>query len=495
MHFLSVSAAWRAAVWRPTSLCRTTFVPESLPLVYFLPSLLSLLLLLSSFLLTATATDMYLTHQHDDREDSPLTSKIVSIIVIGAGLIGPRHAEHVSTRPNTRLFAIVDHSAKGPSVAARFAVPLFKDLNELFDHCERRGTPLPDAAIIATPNHTHVPLGLALALRGIHLLVEKPLSPSAVDLKTLIEYCKQQNVKLLVGHHRRFNPYIITCKANLPKLGQVVAVQGTWTLRKPDSYFEEKAWRSSAELGGGALLINLIHDLDNLQYLFGPVERVYAELLMKQRAAGTNCEKAVDEGAVLTLRFANGICGTFLCSDNVVSPFLFESGTGENPTIPYNEEVAGFYRIFGSHGTLSVPDFKFYHQHNQKDRSWLSPVEQDQVKMAFEVQRDFEREQDDEDVVMFGIPTPSPSPNTKDGAMMYKPSHSSEKPKPFDLQVDHFVNLILGKEQEVQCSGEDALRALLCIEAVSKSIESGLPQMVPSIDTISPHSLAQCGSN
>lgn len=415
------------------------------------------------------------------------SNKTVSIIVIGAGLIGPRHAEHVVNRPNAQLYAIIDHSAKGPSVASRFNVPLYKDLDEMFQYCDQYNVKYPDAAIIATPNHTHVPLGLRLASKGVHLLVEKPLSPNAQDSKTLIEFCKKQNVKLLIGHHRRFNPYIITCKENLPKLGQVVAVQGTWTLRKPDSYFQEKPWRSSKELGGGALLINLIHDLDNLQYLFGPVEKVYAELLMKQRARGGNitCTEAVDEGAVLTLRFANGICGTFLCSDNVVSPFLFESGTGENPTVPFNDEVAGFYRIFGSHGTLSVPDFKLYHQYNQSDRSWLSPVEDTQVKMAFEVQKEIEVEEE-EDVVMFGIPTPSPSPNTKDDALFkhHGGTISSEKPKPFDLQVDHFVNLILGKEHEVKCSGEDALRALLCIEAVSKSIETGLPQVVPSIDEI-----------
>ncbi|CAH2352341.1 hypothetical protein CLIB1423_06S04192 [[Candida] railenensis] len=409
----------------------------------------------------------------------------VSIIVIGAGLIGPRHAEHVVNRPNTSLFAIVDHSAKGPSVAQRFQVPLYKDLNELFEYCDKYNVKYPDAAIIATPNHTHVPLGLHLASKGIHLLVEKPLSPNAQDSKTLIEFCKEKNVKLLIGHHRRFNPYIITCKENLPKLGQVVAVQGTWTLCKPDSYFEEKPWRSSQTLGGGALLINLIHDLDNLQYLFGPVEKVYAELLMKQRAQrGSDVNAAVDEGAVLTLRFANGICGTFLCSDNVVSPFSFESGTGENPTIPFNDEVAGFYRIFGSHGTLSVPDFKLYHQHNQPVRSWLNPVEEHQVKMAFEVQKEIEVEEQD-DVVMFGIATPDNSPNTKEDNLFSHHSHvSSEKPKPFDLQVDHFVNLILGKETEVKCSGEDALRALLCIEAVGKSIETGLPQVVPSIDDI-----------
>lgn len=409
----------------------------------------------------------------------------VSIIVIGAGLIGPRHASHVVNRPNARLYAIVDHSAKGPSVAESFGVPLYKNLTEMFEYCDAYNVKYPDAAIIATPNHTHVPLGLHLASKGVHLLVEKPLSPNASDSKTLIDYCNSVNVKLLVGHHRRFNPYIISTKENLSKLGQVIAVQGTWTLRKPDDYFEEKPWRSSKALGGGALLINLIHDLDNLQYLFGPVQRVYAELLLKQRASQLleeSYHEAVDEGAVLTLRFANGICGTFICSDNVTSPFLFEAGTGENPTVPFNETAAGFYRVFGSHGTLSVPDLQLYHQNQESSRSWLNPVQDEQLKMHHELRREVEEE---EDQIMFGMPTPSPSPNMKDGNLLFNKSKNSlEKPKPFDLQLDHFVNLVLGKELVVKCSGEDALRALLCIEAVKQSIETGLPQVVPSIDDI-----------
>ncbi|ABN68613.2 myoinositol oxidoreductase, partial [Scheffersomyces stipitis CBS 6054] len=358
----------------------------------------------------------------------------ISFIVIGAGLIGPRHAAHIVSRPDCKLFAIVDHSAKGPKVAQQYNSLLFKNLNEMFVYCDSNSVPYPQAAIIATPNHTHVTLGMELASRGIHLLVEKPLAPNAHDCMTLIQYCYYKNVKLLVGHHRRFNPYIITTKNNLDKLGRLVAMQGTWTLCKPPSYFLEKPWRSSIELGGGTLLINLIHDLDLLQYLMGPIEKVYAELLSKQRL-----DRFGNEGAALTIKFASGCVGTFICSDNVTSPFSFEVGTGENPTVPFNDSISGFYRIFGSHGTISVPDLKLYHQYEEGGNA---PADDSPIHRYV------------------------------------------EKPKPFDLQLDHFVNLLKGDETEVKCSGEDAIRALLCIEAVTKSIETGMPQYVESIDTI-----------
>lgn len=420
---------------------------------------------------------------------------MISFIVIGAGLIGPRHASHIMQRLDCSLFAIVDHSAKGPSVANDFNTLLFKNLQQLYDYCELNGFPYPTAAIVATPNHTHLEMGLSLASKGIHILVEKPLAPSPEDCKTLITYCNLQNVKLLVGHHRRFNPYIVATKDNLFKLGKLIAIQGTWTLKKPIDYFLEKPWRSSVDLGGGTLLINLIHDLDLLQYLIGPIERVYAELLTKQRTnlnenpqAGD--DEIVDEGAALTIRFENGCCGTFVCSDNVTSPFSFEAGTGENPTIPFNESIAGFYRIFGNSGTLSVPDLKLYHQNNlpESKRSWLHPVTEEQIKMNHEIDvksKGFNpNDQLQENV--FGLPSPPSSldPNDQSPIHHSQPSKSFEKPKPFDLQLDHFVNLINETELTSKCSGDDALRALLCINAVLKSIKTGLPQLVESIDSV-----------
>lgn len=416
----------------------------------------------------------------------------LSFIVIGAGLIGPRHASHIKERQDCDLFAIVDHSVKGPEVAERFDTRHFSNLQQLFDYCDTHCIPYPHAAIVATPNHTHLHMGLELASRGIHILMEKPLAPSASDCKTLVAYCKLRQVHLLIGHHRRFNPYIITTRENLHRLGRVVAIQGSWTLCKPPSYFLEKPWRSLVELGGGSLLINLIHDLDLLQYLMGPIEKVYAELMTKQRI-DLHAGELVDEGAALTLKFRNGCVGTFICADNVTSPFSFELGTGENPNIPFND-VSGFYRIFGSHGTLSIPDLKLYHQHDyghdlsdnsmrgnaQDQRSWLKPLQCDQITINYDSIVKQQHENDASSIMEeeSGLGTPSPSPEYKNPIMR------QEKPQPFQLQLNHFVNLIRGTETEVQCTGEDAALALLCIDAVLASIKTGLPQFVQNLEHV-----------
>jgi len=118
----------------------------------------------------------------------------------------------------------------------------------------------------------------------------------------VVEAAKGEGVELLVGHHRRFNPYLLAAKKALDEksLGRVIAVQGTWCLKKPDGYFNGAGeWRRSGE-SGGVVLINLIHEVDLLQYLLGPI--VFVSALATVKTRGFEAE----EGAAILLRFERG---------------------------------------------------------------------------------------------------------------------------------------------------------------------------------------------
>ena len=82
-------------------------------------------------------------------------------------------------------------------------------------------------------------------------------------------------VPVLVGHHRRHNPRIKAVREMIAKgqIGQLTAVVGLWLLKKPDSYFDV-AWRR--EPGGGPILINLVHDIDDLRFICGEIVEVQA---------------------------------------------------------------------------------------------------------------------------------------------------------------------------------------------------------------------------
>lgn len=353
-----------------------------------------------------------------------------SVIIIGAGLIGPRHAQSVLANPSTTLLALIDPSPAAKTTASTLQTAYFPSLDALLNS----SLPKPDAAIVCTPNHTHVPIAKDLLSNNIHILLEKPISTTIDTGKSLLRTLRtpeNSHLKLLVGHHRRFNPYVQRTKQLLESgsLGRILAVNGLWTIFKPDSYFSTPGseWRRSRSGGGGGgvIPINLVHDIDIMHFLFGPITRIHAEGTLPQRA---NPPHEVEEGAAITLRFASGVVGTFLVCDATPSPYNFEAGSGENPLVPRVTDGADFYRIFGTQASLSVPDMTRWSYDGCVEKSWAMPLK----KERFEV----------------------------------------EETTPFDLQLGHFVD-VLTKDVRPSCSGEEGLRALVVCQGVREALESG----------------------
>ncbi|KAK3110685.1 hypothetical protein LTR53_014772 [Teratosphaeriaceae sp. CCFEE 6253] len=345
----------------------------------------------------------------------------ITIAIVGTGLIGPRHAKSVLACPDARLLCVVDPSPHAGPIAQDLGVTLYVSIEEMLR------TNRPDAAIVCTPNSTHVDLSVALLTAGVHVLVEKPIATSGASAQHLIDVAQVSERQLLVGHHRRFNPYVTATKRALAEsaIGRVIAVSGLWTAYKPDSYFEGAgAWRGEAR-SGGPILINLVHEVDILQYLLGPITRVHAEQAISQRGL------EAEEGAAVLLRFESGVVGTFLLSDVVVSPHNFEGGTGENPMVTTSGK--DFYRIFGSEGTLSVGDMKTTRYAGGQPKSWSSGFTEGSVPVGDEV--------------------------------------------PFDEQIKHLVNVVRGLE-EPRCTGQDALTALMVCEAIRRALNCDHAVMV-----------------
>lgn len=352
-----------------------------------------------------------------------MQQKLRIAIVGGSGLIGKRHCQHVAANPSADLIAIVDPSPAAIEIAKLHRTMLFPTLQALFDSAVEV-----DAAIVCTPNHTHVPIASELAKAGIHILCEKPISIDIESGRSLVNIAQEHGVKLLIGHHRRFNPYMLKAKKIVDSgiLGDVTAVNGLWTTIKPDDYFagEALSWRSSRSRGGGVILINFIHEIDLMHYLFGPVTRIHAEKTISRREhQGSD---PAEEGAAITLRFASRIVGTFIIADNVASPHSFEQGTGENPMLP--QSGLDVYRIFGTRGTLSFPDMTLSSYGNGKV-SWLEKISSQQLEI------------ENMDVA------------------------------PFDSQLNHFIAVCRGEEQP-SCTGEEGLRALAVCEAIREALAS-----------------------
>lgn len=127
-----------------------------------------------------------------------------NIAVVGAGLIGRRHVQHVQDEPQTNLVAIVEPTSAGAELASSLGVPWYASVGDLLQDYERGRIAL-NGAIIGTPTDTHVQLAIQLIRAGVHVLVEKPVTLSAEEGKALIEELEASDgkTKALVGQHRR----------------------------------------------------------------------------------------------------------------------------------------------------------------------------------------------------------------------------------------------------------------------------------------------------
>ena len=170
---------------------------------------------------------------------------------------------------------------------------------------------------------------------------------------------------MLTGHHRNYSPIMSKAReiVHSGALGSVVAVVGTALFYKPDDYFEVGGgWRRQP--GGGPILLNLIHEVNNLLLLVGDIVRV--------QAATSNATRghAVEDTAAMVFTFANGALGTFLLSDTAASPRSWEQTSQENTS--YDSHLdEDCYHIAGTRGSLSVPTMRL--KVYEGTRSWWEP--------------------------------------------------------------------------------------------------------------------------
>lgn len=254
---------------------------------------------------------------------------------------------------------------------------------------------------------------------GVPILVEKPIGETVDDATRLVEAAEAAGVPLLTGHHRQYSPIMAKAREVIRSgtLGPIVAVVGTALFSKPDDYFDVGGgWRR--EPGGGPILINLIHEVNNLLSLVGDIVSV--------QAMSSNATRGfpVEDTAAMIFRFANGALGTFALSDTAASVRSWEQTSQEDTSYPtFGDEDC--YHIVGAIGSLSIPTMRL--RTYPAEPSWWEPM---QTTLHI------------------------------------------ERSDPLANQVEHFAAVIQGAAEPV-VSGRDGLATLRVTEAVSEAARTG----------------------
>jgi predicted dehydrogenase len=198
--------------------------------------------------------------------------------VIGVGYLGRFHAQKYAVLPDSQLVAVVDASADArEKVAAELGCRAVADYRDVLAEV--------DAVSIATPTPLHYPIARECLERGVHVLVEKPITETMEEARSLVALAASSGRILQVGHLERFNAAIL-------------ALAGT--LGTP-RFIETHRLAPFKERGTdvNVVLDLMIHDIDLIQSLVrAPVESI--------DAVGASVFSAGLDIANARIRFADG---------------------------------------------------------------------------------------------------------------------------------------------------------------------------------------------
>lgn len=203
--------------------------------------------------------------------------------------------------PHSEVVAIASRQlGKAQVAAAQLGIPkAYGSYEELF------ADPDIDAIYNPLPNHLHVPMTLAAAKAGKHVLCEKPIALSAADAEALRQ-CPPDRI-VLEAFMVRFHPQWQRAREIIRsgELGEVRAINAVFTYFNADP----ANVRNQADIGGGGIMDIGCYPITAARYLFEDEPRRVVSLVERDANFGTDRLASVlaDFGAGRQLSF---ICAT-----------------------------------------------------------------------------------------------------------------------------------------------------------------------------------------
>jgi predicted dehydrogenase len=187
------------------------------------------------------------------------------------------HAPFVASTEGMELTSVVTRNA-ARAAAARERYPnvrIVPTVDDLLRDPQRL-----DLVVVASPNNTHVPVGMSVLEAGLPVVIDKPVAASAAAARQLRDVAAAKNLLISVYHNRRWDGDFRTLRRLYAQgmLGAVHRFESRYERWRPQ--VDAARWREQAdpEVAGGLLYDLGSHLIDQALVLFGPVASVYAEV-------------------------------------------------------------------------------------------------------------------------------------------------------------------------------------------------------------------------
>jgi predicted dehydrogenase len=201
-------------------------------------------------------------------------NEVNRILIVGYGSIGKCHTRILRQNFPEIEIALLRHELSQETIP-----PVDHDIQQ-FHEFDEALLFQPKAVLIANPAHLHIETARRFIDAGIHVLLEKPLSHSSQGLEEFIDCIEKSKLIFMTGYNLRFLPSLLAFREALEEkiCGQIYSVRAEVGQFLPD-------WRPATDYRqgvsahsdtGGGVLLELSHELDYLQWLFGKISWINA---------------------------------------------------------------------------------------------------------------------------------------------------------------------------------------------------------------------------
>lgn len=179
-----------------------------------------------------------------------------------------------------------------------------------------------DVIDICTSNNVHMPIAVAAAKAGKHIICEKPVAMNAAEAKAMLDAAEAAGIKHMVAFNYRRVPAIAFARQMIDegKIGKVFHFNAVYYqdwLVDPDFPF---VWRHDKKVAGSGAHGDMnAHIVDLARFLVGEIKAVCGaeEVFIKERKLSDDSGKGkvtADDALFSLARFSDGALGSFMAT-------------------------------------------------------------------------------------------------------------------------------------------------------------------------------------
>lgn len=195
------------------------------------------------------------------------------VLVVGVGSIGERHLRCFQATERAELSFVEVNETLRNTIAERYKARAYPSLDAALVDAH-------DVAVVCTPAHLHIPMATTLAQRGLHLLIEKPLSVSLDGIDTLRQTVADRRVTAGIAYVYRAHPVFAAMREAIVDGRFGAPLEFTFIGGQNFPLFRpayRQIYYTKHETGGGAIQDALTHVLNAAEWVVGPIDRLAAD--------------------------------------------------------------------------------------------------------------------------------------------------------------------------------------------------------------------------